>query len=158
MYQFYRVNSHTEKHLNHLIIYTEEPSKTLPSDFENIWKGLSRKVFLKETVHKSSFLFMLMKKPFFMKIIILVNFTLILKKVVELIKNSYRDIIYFNDDPKTGWGYVSLNNSPYSWEFTWSDFLVNLEKDLPLVDYLNKPKNNNIWIVTIVLITKYATC
>lgn len=73
------------------------------------------------------------------------------KSVVELIKNSYRGIIYFNDDPKTGWGYVSLNNSPYSWEFSWSDFINNSEKDLPLVDYLKNPKNNNIWIITIVL-------
>ena len=162
MYQFDKVSSHFEKHIKHLIIYSKKPTKTLPSNFseKKIWKLLVRAGILVESCSQVKFIIYDNEETIFYENNNSDELYNNFKSVVELIKNSYRDIIYFNDDPKTGWGYVSLNNSRSISPMLLIIVLIvgsthgmtfHLEKDLPLVDYLNNPKNNNIWIITIVL-------
>ena len=52
--------------------------------------------------------------------------------------NSYSNKIHINNDLKTGWIYNK------DWEFSSEIFISNLKKDLTLLDYIEKHKNNDI--------------
>lgn len=139
-----------EGKIKHIFIFSNEPTKKLPEDFtSSAWALLINAGIIKEKRCQVKFYIYDNEETVFYESESGTELFRIFQEVDELISNSYSESIVVNNDIKTGWSFVSFNNEPYEWEFSLVSWLEYTRKDLVFECYIDNPKNDNIWLVSI---------